>query len=197
MKYISFVLLTMLCGCASPTQNDSHGRDTLVKVTNDSLRNPAKDISSSKKDSLPRSFFDSIRLRYKLSNLQIQSKTLIDSSYYTGDYSRAKFEGDTVFTIGNGFKGIIIQYDDRTNCLYKFLLIFDSADRNTDYKKIFSNCDRDESADYYTLDYRLQNDTVFQIQESIIPKNSDKVSKVGKTNWLINKEGKIDLIHKR
>jgi hypothetical protein len=141
----------------------------------------------------PSSFLDSIRNNYELLTKQIREHTIIDSFYFTGRHSDATFTGDTILPLSNNFIGAIVDYDDKSNCIYKFLLIFSPGEnKNTDYKRIYSECDRDESADYLRLDYELLNDSCFQTIESYIPKNSDSVSQVEKIKWNIDHHGLID-----
>ena len=141
------------------------------------------------------SILDSIEKKQELSIGQIRKNTLIDSVFYTDMYSDADFAGDTVFKLYNNLKGAVINYNDKKSCLYKFLLLFDSANRNISNKIIYSDCDHDESADYTTLRYRFLSRTKFEIVESFTPANS-KMVKVTITIWNISKNGALNSISK-
>jgi hypothetical protein len=191
--YSITVVIGVLSSCTNTTGTRIQGKDSTLKMTNyDSPKIGSQVLSVDTVSRVAMSFLDSIQTKARLSNFQIQKNTLIDSIYFTDDKYRARFEGDTVFAIRGGLQGAIIQYDDRTNCLYKFLLVFDSNGHNTDYKKVFSDCDRDESSDYYSLDYKFTSDSTFQILESYMPPNAEKVTKIEKTSWVVNKEGKCE-----
>jgi hypothetical protein len=82
-------------------------------------------------------FLDSISNKDELSVEQIRSHTSIDSIWYIGRHSDAGFTGDTVFRFSGGFTGAIIEYNDRLNCMYRFLLVFRARDNLNTANKIF------------------------------------------------------------
>jgi hypothetical protein len=150
-------------------------------------------IFSDAKNASSASFLDSIAKKYKLSHRQISAFTSVDSIWYTGENSAAGFAGDKVFHFARGFIGAIIDYDDKRNCIYKYLLLFNATDRkNTAYMKVYSDCDRDKSSSYTTLRYRLLNDSVFETTKAFTPANSDKVQSVKKYKWKISNSGRFE-----
>ena len=139
-------------------------------------------------------FLDSVSKKTELSIQQIKQHTNIDSVYFTERFSEAAFTGDTVFNFENGLKGVIVKYDDRTNCIYEFLLIFPSGkEMCTDNKIIYTDCDRDESADYTMLRYKLLNGSIFETITTYIPAKT-KIKKIEKTRWKVSSSGMIDTL---
>jgi hypothetical protein len=139
-------------------------------------------------------FFDSILNKSELTLLQVREHLIIDSLFYTGFHSEASFVGDTIVRLRNGFTGAIIEYDDHKNCMFKFLFVFSPGDNlNTDYERIYSDCDRDGDSDYTTTRYRLLNDSLFEISENYFPEHSDEPT-ISKTRWLVNQKGGIDSV---
>jgi hypothetical protein len=137
-------------------------------------------------------FLDSIANKDELSVEQIRSYTSIDSIWYTGRRSIARFIGDTVFHFFGGFTGAIIKYDDRSNCVYRFLLVFRPPDsQNTANKIIYTDCDRDESAGYNDTRYKLLNDSMFETIKRYYPPGGQKAKSVVRQKWRISDSGTI------
>jgi|GEM_PF-6300404 len=195
MKILLLILipvLSLVCNLKSKTQGEKVENHEEMK-SKDNLLVSEKDMPSAIiRGTSSYSFLDSVLKKHELSLEQIKKNTTLDSLYYTGRFTDAIFTGDTVIPLYDSFKAAIIECDERRNCIYKFLLIFDSAgSRNFDHKKIYSECDRDESTDYWSTDYKFINDSSFHIIESYIPKNSDKILERRKTKWQINQKGII------
>ena len=185
----AFILISLLA-CQSQQETKTNIKQDTLKSDGDSLVH-FKNDSTNEADYLQGpSIFDSISRGDELSIAQIRQHTMIDSIYFTGKHSDAVFMGETVYDIHNGFKGAIIVYDDRRNCIYKFLLVFDPAGKNSDYRQIKSDCDRDESADFGSLDYSILNDSIFQTIETYVPADSEKAEKK-KSKWKVNDKGLI------
>jgi hypothetical protein len=137
-------------------------------------------------------FLDTITQKDELSADLIRSPTSIDSIWYSGQRSDARFTLDTVFRFSGGFTGAIIEYDDRSNCIYKFLLVFRTSDyQNTANKIIYTDCDRDESAGYNDTRYKLLNDSKFETIKSYWPPGSQKAEAVVRQKWKISGSGTI------
>lgn len=138
------------------------------------------------------SFLDSIAKNYELSIAQIKTHTGIDSNWYVGRHSDAGFTGDTIFHINRKMAVGIIEYNDRLVCIYKFLLVFIPPDwKNTATKIVYTDCDRDESANYTTSRFKLLNDSTFETIETYFSANSEKPKSVEIHKWKINDSGKI------
>lgn len=60
--------------------------------------------------------------------------------------------------------------------------------------KVYSDCDRDESSSYTTLQYKLLNDSVFETTKAFTPANSDKVQSVKKYKWKISNSGTFEFV---
>jgi hypothetical protein len=195
MRIIIISILVSLLSCQSkPKQTEEEQKVKKVEEHVPNLDSVSTPIS---KGSAPISFLDSISGKLDLTIQQIQKYSIIDSMFYTGRFSNASFVGDTVFNFSNSYKGAIIEYDDRQNCIHKFLLIFSPIEnQNTDYKRIYSDCDRDPSADYITLSYKILKDSTFQTIESYIPANTDKIAQIEKIKWHINNRGLVDSTRK-
>jgi hypothetical protein len=144
------------------------------------------------------SFLDSVAKQVDLSVGQIKKYIAIDSIYYTGIYSNATFTGDTTWNLHSGVKAAIIEYSDGLVCSHKLIVIF-SSDKgtSTDSKFISNDCDRDESANYETLEFKLITDSTFETTKTYIPSNSNNkksVSIIQRTSWIISNRGKIDTL---
>ena len=141
-------------------------------------------------------FLDSVMEKRELLISQIKMHTVLDSIYYIEMNANVGFSGDTVISLRNQLKGAIINYDDKRSCIYKFLFIFTSTGSfNTDYKIIKNDCDRDESADYLSIDYKFLNDSIFETFESLTLKHLESVSEVKKCRWKVTGMGAIDIVH--
>ena len=172
-------------------KSDSIGKDNLsIHLNSDSIKARATIRQAT--------FLDSISAKAELSVDQVRKYTKIDSIYYTGMFSDASFSGDTVFNCPNGLRIMIIDYDDRKSCIYRFLLVIVSANhQNIDNKIIYTDCDHDEGANYTTLKYRLINDSIFETIETNYAANSkSKVAKdeLRKFKWKISGNGQIKSI---
>lgn len=188
MKILLIITVTALFSCQS--QQETKTKSEQKEKTEDTL--PVQQKSDFvKADTTYSSFLDSIAKKYELSIEQIRSHTFIDTVYYTGMFSDVGFTGDTVLNFRNGFKGAIINYDDRRSCIYKFLLIMNSDNHNTANKIIYTDCDHDESADYTTLRYKLLNGSIFETTETYIPAKS-KTQKIEKLKWKVSNKGTIN-----
>jgi hypothetical protein len=143
------------------------------------------------------SFLDNLAGKMDLSVAQISRHLQIDSIYYTGVFADALFRGDTVFHLAHGLKGAIVSCDDRRNCIHRFLLIFDPAGKNTDSKIVAADCDRDESAGYTILSYRILNDSSFLTSERYVPPGGSALAQRGEEKvWQVNTEGRfVDMTH--
>jgi hypothetical protein len=142
----------------------------------------------------PLTFLDSVARRYVLSIPQIKTRTVIPDFYYTDTNSGASFSGEKVIDLAYGYKGAILEYSDGRNCMYKFLLVIDTVKNvNVSYIQIFSECDRDESSGYYTLHYKFQNDSLFDVLKTYTPPHAEekKDSRTTIDTWRISREGKI------
>src|SRR5579872_1314239 len=193
MKLILLAAILILASCQSRTEGPSNTKEKQI-VSKDSspvhrLPNSAKSINDHSS-----SFLDSIARKSELSTEQIKRHTSLDSVFCTGMYDRAGFTGDTVFEFTRGIKGAIVDYDDKTNCLYRFLLVFrPKEDHSAAHKLIYSDCDQDESAGYLTLRYKLLNDSMFATIETYTPANS-KNKKIKYLTWKISWSGAIDSV---
>ncbi len=193
MRLIIIFIMAFFLSCQSQ-HTDKKKSDIKAPQEGESIQKQMENPISAIETTKPTlSFLDSVLYKYELSSEQIRVHTMIDSFYYTGSRSDVIFTGDTVFGLHDKLKGLIIDYDDRENCIYKFLFIFNTIDtQNTDYRKIYSNCDRDKSSDYYRLDYKFLSDSSFQTSESFIPRNSDKITKIERIKMRVNNRGRID-----
>jgi len=145
------------------------------------------------------SFIDSVANKYVLTLTQILACTKLGSIHDSEYLSSAVFTGDTVVNFGTGFKGAIIEYNDKKNCIFKFLFVFGRVDNlNTDIATIFKGCDIDQDSGGTMLDYKLLTDSTFQtIETDILPdlaENSDTKKEI--FNWKINGQGIIDSMPK-
>lgn len=191
MKLLAFLLVAtmVLSRCKSKVSPVLEQKDSLSSSEN--IKSQIEKVDSL----FFKPFFDSISQKMPLTNEQLKKYTKIDSFYYSNRYSEATFIGDTVFSPKTDLMCCVINYDDKRNCFYKFILIFDlNLSKNTDSKKVYSDCDRDESSDYSSIKYEFINDSVFRTIESFIPKYSDTISKNERSNWKINRNGIIELI---
>ncbi len=181
------VFLTMGCGLGNAT----HKKGEVVKE-NVSTEMQEKDTSIRFDKSINVTFFDSILRKDKLSIRQIQEHTRIDSMWYTGMFVNSVFVGDTILDFSYGLKGAIITFDDKRNCIYKFLLIFSTCNNiNTDDKMISSDCDRDESTGYSALSYKILNDSMLETTERHFNGNSDSGT-ISVMKWKLDQKGKIN-----
>ena len=187
-RLLTLVLLFMI-GC--------HGKDKSKEqfapaVVQNESQDPLALVQMKSQTRL--TFFDSILNKSELTLLQVREHLIIDSVFYTGFHGEATFVGDTIVRLRNGFTGAIIEYDDHKNCIFKFLFVFSPRDNlNTDYERIYSDCDRDGDSDYTTTRYKLLNDSVFEISENYFPEHSDEPT-ISKTRWFVNQKGGIDSI---
>jgi hypothetical protein len=148
--------------------------------------------NSNAKNAASGSFLDSVAKKNHLSIEQIKCNTSIDSVFYTDVFSHARFTGDTVVPLSGGLTGAIIEYGNGLSCFYKFMLVFSFPDkRNTAYIEIYSDCDRDASAAYTYLRYKLVNDSTFETTEFYIPANWNKVKSEEKRKYGISGSGTI------
>ena len=180
------VISILFLSCNSNQQNKS--KIEQMNLTNDSIAN--QKIDSANILSYTHSFIDSVGNKLELSVNQIKNHTSIDSVYFTGIYSDVAFIGDTVLNFNKGFKGAIINYDDRRSCIYKFLIVLDSNEKNISNKIIYSDCDHDESSDYTTVKYKFLTDSTFETIETYIPVKN-KIQKTEKFKWEIAENGII------
>lgn len=184
MKSLSLLIVLSLLSCQSFRENKSENGSKIIEVMDSlTLLNKSDTLIYLKKT--PNSIFDSIKEKLQLSTDQIRYYTSIDSIYYTGMFSDVVFQGDTLINLAMGYKGAIIEYDDRRSCIYKFLFVLKpSGNEKSAYKIIFTDCDHDESAGYKTLNYVIINDSTFETAETFIPAMG-KTSKIQKHNWKI------------
>lgn len=188
------ILSFLSCQLKDKTQDDDEHKE---RENRETLVLQAKiDSATMISTKIPHSFFDSILGKFELTFQQVKKYTMIDSVYYTGMFSDVVFLGDTVFNFRAGNKGVIIRYDDKKSCIYKFLLVFDlNNDRNIDSKIIYSDCDHDESVDYSQLRYNLLNDSIFETIETYIPAVASRdVQRIKseRIKWKLTKDGIID-----
>ena len=177
MKYIIFALqVLILTSCANhATKKESQ---------------EAAPIQPPAKKSL--SFFDSVARQEILSIDQIKMHTQIDSSRYTEPYQNARFWGDTVFNMSNGYKAVVLKYFDGMATANKYLLIYNPEGTViTDNKIISSDADREGMEEYERDDYKFLTDTTFELFEYDIPKGSDKATKKKNGKFKITSQGSI------
>jgi len=198
MKILVAAIAICLAACGQnekakvETSNGNFKNDTIAPASQ-----PGDEISAT----LPAlaSFMDSVANKYVLSKSQIRTNTKIDSNYYTRYFSDAVFTGDTVFNFGRGFKGAIIDYNDKKNCSLKFLLVFAPFNKlNTANTIIFKDCDVDQSTGGTMVNYKLLTDSTFETIETDIPSQSAE-SSTGKKKIFkckINDKGMIDSLRK-
>jgi hypothetical protein len=198
--YLVFLIAmqVILFGCGQTKKseaNSENGTEISQKELKDSTPQRV-DSTNGTVGQVNLSFLDSINNKYELSIEQIKRNTLIDNVYYTGMFSDARFTGDTVIDLYHGFKGAIIDYDDRLVCSRKFLVILNEANQNTDEKIVFTECDQDESSSNRTVNYKFINDSSFETIETYFPANSERLKpkpKVKKFIWRINHVGSIEV----
>lgn len=142
-------------------------------------------------------FLDSVTGKKELAIGEIKTHTGIDSIYYTGFRTEAVFTGDTVLKLQNGLTAAIIKYDDRRNCIFRFLLIFDAIHHNTDNMIVTTDCDQDESSDYTALDYKFSGNVGFETTETFIPANNAPGTKKIVRQYAIDDAGKIKPVKAR
>ena len=184
-RLLTLVLLFMI-GCHGKDKSKEQFAPAIVQ--NEPQATPAMESQTHL------TFFDSILNKSELTLRQVRKHLIIDSLFYTGFYGEATFVGDTIVRLRNGFTGAIIEYDDHKNCIFKFLFVFSPDDNlNTDYERIYSDCDRDGDSDYTTTRYKLLNDSAFEISENYFPEHSEEPT-ISKTRWLVNQKGGIDSI---
>jgi len=189
MKYTVTIVIIALFSCQSQ-QNNANKSDSQTAQIKDTLTGQHKQEALIANPQKLGSFVDSIGKKLVLSIDQIRKHTLIDSIYFTGIFSNASFKGDTVIKRNKGYYIAIIDYDDTRMCIYRFLLVINSESINTDKKIVSTDCDRDESADYTSLNYRLMSDSSFETTETFMPAGKTQ-KKVEKMKWKVNKDGKI------
>lgn len=191
MKAILVFVVILSMSCQSPQVTNTKNKGTEFEEKVDSLRTTNQSVNAiSGSDNL--SFIDSIAKKLALSIDQIKYHTTIDSIYYTGMLSGVNFNGDTVLNFSNGFKGAVLIYDDKKSCIYKFLIVLDATGNFSRTNKIiYSDCDRDESANYLTPTYRFLNDSVFETIETYYSANTTNQS-IEKIKWKISNNGTID-----
>jgi hypothetical protein len=183
------ISIFFILGCNSGNKTPEM-LNNVMKNDSAEIRKSNAAIMSSK--STKSTFFDSVLRKSELSILQIREHTRIDSMWYTDMFINSVFIGDTILGFRYGLKGVIITFDDRRNCIYKFLLIFNSNnDFNSDYKIISSDCDRDESLGYTSLSYKILNDSVFETSERHFDANSDTGTAII-MKWKLDQKGKIN-----
>lgn len=190
MRILLIIAITVLFSCQSQQEAKTKNGQKDLKA-NDSLSVRQKPNSVEIINGIPSTFLDSVSKKTELSIGQIRNHTSIDSVYYTGMFSDVSFTGDTVFNFYKGFKGVIVDYDDRRSCIYKFLLVLNADNKNVISKIVYTDCDRDESADYTTLHYKLINDSIFETTETYMS-GKGKTKKTENHKWKISNIGGID-----
>jgi hypothetical protein len=188
MRYLFSVIITIaLLACHSKQKEEKQKEKPVIAIPV-ITKDPVVSFS----------FLDSIAQKSDLSIQQIQAHTTIDSFYYTGYYSNAAFQGDTVFHLKYGNTGVIINYDDWKNCSKKLFLVFPaSAIINSDFKQVETDCDRDYSSDYHSTRYKLLSDSSFETIEYYVPANKeedDEGSVWERIKYRINQKGLIDTL---
>jgi hypothetical protein len=189
MRSLLVIVTVFLFSCQS--QQETKAKNEKKELKPDSTLSGQQESDSAKADATSSSFLDSIAKKYELSIEQIRNHTFIDSVYYTGIFSDVGFSGDTVLSFRNGFKGAIINYDDRRSCIYKFLLVINPDNQISVNKIIYTDCDHDESVDYTTLRYKFLNDSIFETTETYIPAKG-KTQETEKLKWKISNTGTTD-----
>lgn len=192
MKVLFIIMTIVLFSCQS--QQETKTENEQKELRPDDTLPVQQQLDSIKTiNTVTSSFLDSVGGKYELSIAQIKKHTSIDSVYYTGMFADVGFTGDTVFNFYRGLKGAIIVYDDRRSCIYKFLLVFNPAsNQNIANKIIYTDCDRDESADYTTLSYKLLSDSILETTETYVSAKS-KAHKIEKLKWKIGDNDIIQL----
>ena len=166
------------------TRQDTTTSSVKSDTANKTVTAPAAAVSSSP-------FLDSVARQDELTIDQIKTHTGIDSVYYTDYHAESVFTGDSVFKLQNGLTVAIIKYDDRRNCIYRFLLVFDATANNTSNMVVVRDCDQDESSDYTTLDYKITGNAGFETTETFIPANNAPGKKKTVQRYTIDDAGKI------
>jgi hypothetical protein len=136
-------------------------------------------------------FMDSVAARDGLTEEQIRLNTIIDSMYRK---EKAEFRGDTVYKATGDCRIVLLDYNDKQTCTYKFLLVFKGARRNTDYTIVQTDCDEEVAADFSRTGFQLLSDSSFLTREDFykkLPEDSVQVTTTVRT-FLINKEGMIE-----
>lgn len=192
MKYLLPVSLVILLLACQSHQEPGAISDEKVRFDNDSL------LPAPPADSLRAvTFYDSVLQKQQLSFAQIRAHTSIDSFYYTGNYNgQSTFTGDTVYVLRNNFKGVVIEHSG-PNCLQKFLLVFDTANRELCHEQVYSACDGEENHDYSSTDFKVIDDSTFITIETIIPADAEEKhlsNKEIKTQWKITATGRIEQV---
>ncbi|MFT3827208.1 MAG: hypothetical protein QM731_24995 [Chitinophagaceae bacterium] len=191
MKVYLGVLIVFLLSC----ENSSESKITSPVIEQPTIVTESSDaVENSIKPPALKSFVDSIAAKYDLSVSQVHQYLGVDSVYYTGYHANAVFTGDSVWDIHNGFKGVVVDYDDRANCLCKFLFVLDSTgQRSISYLQVMSSCDRDFSSDYYTTEFSLLNKSRFGIKEFHYKKEDGEDGKpeISESFYSITNGGKI------
>ncbi|GGH57617.1 hypothetical protein HNQ91_000253 [Filimonas zeae] len=136
-------------------------------------------------------FMDSVAAGDELTPEQIKRSTIIDSMYRKEDVA---FRGDTVYKAFGDCSIALLDYNDKKNCTYKFLLVYKGPRRNTDYTIVQTDCDEDLSADFSRTGFQLLSDSSFSTREDFykkLPEDSVQVTATIRT-FVINKEGLIE-----
>jgi hypothetical protein len=181
MRVFIIGISLVLCSCIN---RDSQEGQVRMDTTDDKDKDPVLRSPS---------FFDSVLLKWELTHDQVMHHTGIDSIFFTGFHKEAKFSGDTIVSFVAGVKGVIINYDDRRNCLRKFIFIFLPGNSiSSDHEEIYSECDRDEGFDYFSLDYKIISDSTFRVFETLIPKHKDTPINLHVIQFMVKEKGKID-----
>jgi hypothetical protein len=119
---------------------------------------------------------------------------MIDSAYIRQE---SIFQGDTILFPDSRYCFAIISYDDRLVCSNKFLVVFDrSQQKGTDYKMIYTDCDRPEGESYNEISYEIPNDSSLIIIYNQHQKASDGQLKltVEKERWRLGETGIFSLL---
>jgi hypothetical protein len=197
MKYCMLTLLIIfLAACHSSQTPGDRDNEPLTSEKDSLLISSGIDhIAGPAATAL--TFYDSILQKQQLSFAQIRAHTFIDSFYYTGNYNgQSTFTGDTVYVLRNNFKGVVIEHSG-PNCLKKFLLVFDAANRAVCHAEVSSECDGEEGYDYSSTGYKMIDDSTFITIETIIPANAEEKQLPNeeiKTWWKITAAGRIEQV---
>jgi hypothetical protein len=199
MNPITYLLaLTLIVVTACQQGSDAAQESKSGGVSRDTIQSPMPAAVESKQ--APLTFVDSVAGKFGLTIQQVKVHTQIPEIYYTDIYSGATFEGEKVIDLAYGYKGAILNYSDGRNCMYKFLLIMDTANnKNGSYSIIYSECDRDESAGYKTINYKFLNDSLFDITETYLPPHAgenDPGKRVTVMHYRVSRKGMIESFDK-
>lgn len=185
LKLSTAILLVL--GCHQPKKVENNTEATPLTLRHiDSSR-----VIQSEEEKIKQSILDSILHKLEFSSEQIRRSTIIDSIYLLPNSS---FSGDTVYHFNKQYSMALINYNDGSLCLYKFLLIYRSNDLvNTDYKIVETDCDEDYSSNYRKRSFKILNDTSFSINEVFYERLPNKKTDTTVTTQLcvINGRGKI------